>query len=321
MVSIAIEFIQGKHTIPRSSSMVPERVLGVTARRRLSLGLSACMLMAAALTLSNAAKFQFIGSKQLGSGDDSVKPNNTDGHGHGSQAVDIDPSQRESPSQAAGVVDDPLTAAYYPLGNDRRGNSSLPHSSGLRVAGDSVDPRPTESPSQAAVLDNPRAAYHLPGNGKRGNSSLSQTSDLRVVEHDTRDPSLLKSPSQAAVLDDPRATHYPPGVSTRGNSSLPHISGLRVAFVGDSLTRYMYLSLAAYLRRGRWVGEKDVPNILEGKQFPAWNPFYNYTNNYLQPYEQCDCFRLQGKAHFEMAIENRYFADPVGDNALYFFQK
>jgi hypothetical protein len=35
-----------------------------------------------------------------------VKPNNTDGHGYDFQAVDIDPSLRASPSQAAVVVDD-----------------------------------------------------------------------------------------------------------------------------------------------------------------------------------------------------------------------
>jgi hypothetical protein len=254
--------------------MVPERVLGVTVRRqRLSLGLSVCIVIAVAITLRDAANFQFIGSQQLGSGAESMKPNNTDVHEDDSQAVDSNPSQRGSTSQAAVIVDDPLTAASYTPGNSTRGNSSLPHTSGLRVAVETVG------------------------------------------------PSQLKHPSKAAVLDDPRAAHYPPGISTRGNSSLPHISGLRVAFVGDSVTRYMYLSLAAYLRRGRWVGEKDAPNILVGKHFPTWNPFYNYTNNYFRPYEQCDCFRLDGKEDSETAIENRYFVDPVRDNALYFFQK
>jgi hypothetical protein len=254
--------------------MAPVRVQGATARRRLfPVGLSACMLIAVAVTLSNAAKFQFIGSKQLSSGEESVKPNNTEGHGHDSQAVDtVYPSPRES--QAAIAVDDSLIAAYYPPGNGTRGNSSLPHSTGLRVVVDTIDPSLRESLPQAAV-----------------------------------------------VVDDPRTAHYPPGISTHGNSSLPHISGLRVAFVGDSVTRYMYLSLAAYLRRGRWVGEKDVPNILEGIQFPEWNPFYNYTNSFFRPYEQCDCFRLGGKKGADTAIENRYFADPERDNVLYFFQK
>jgi hypothetical protein len=257
--------------------MVPDVVIGVTTRR-LSFGLSTCMFIAVTVMFSNNAKFQSNASRELGFGDESVKP----------------------------ALPDNVT----------RGNSSLPYSSGLRVAVDTIDPSLRENPSQAKVLDDPRAAYYPPDNSTRGNISLPYTSGLRVAV-DTIDPSLRESPSQAKVLDDPRATYYPPGISTRGNSSLPHISGLRIAFVGDSLTRYMYLSLAAYLRRGRWVDEKDVPNILEGKQFDEWNPFYNYTNNYFQPYEQCDCLRLEALT----AIENRYFADPVRDNVLYFFQK
>jgi hypothetical protein len=281
--------------------MVLERVLGDTARRRLFRGLSVCIVVVLVTsTLRNAAKLQFIGSKQLGFGEEPVvEPNKTDGHGHGhdSQEVDIDSTMRKSPSQATVVVDDLLSPSQATVVVD--------------------DPL---SLSQATVVvDDPlKAAYYTPGNSTRGNSSLPHTSGLRVAV-ETVDPSLLKNPSQAAILDDPRAAHYPPGISTRGNSSLPHISGLRVALVGDSLTRYMYLSLAAYLRRGRWVDEKDVPNILEEKQFVGWNQFYNYTNNYFQPNEQCDCYRPEKAVR--KTIENRYFVDPVRDNALYFFQK
>jgi hypothetical protein len=83
--------------------MAPVKAFDATPRRRLCLGMFACMLIiAVALNLNNAAKFQFIVSKQLGHyGDESVKPNNTDGHGHNSQAEDTDPTQRRSPSQAA----------------------------------------------------------------------------------------------------------------------------------------------------------------------------------------------------------------------------
>jgi hypothetical protein len=193
--------------------------------RRLALGLPACLciMVAIIIMLSNVAEFQFTGSKQFGFGDVSVKPNNRDGYGHDSQAVDtVDPSLREIPSEAA------------------------------------------------------------------------------------------------VVLDDPFAAYYPPGISTEGNRSLPHISGLRVAFVGDSLTRYMYLSLAAYLRHGRWITKDDMPNILEEKQFSGWDVFYNYTNNYFRPYEQCDCSRPGFSWN---AIENRYFADPARDNVLYYIQK
>jgi hypothetical protein len=67
---------------------------------RLSLGLSVCLFIAVAIMLSNAVSFQFTGSRELGLGDEIVKPN-TDGLGHDYQAVDIDPSPRESTSKAA----------------------------------------------------------------------------------------------------------------------------------------------------------------------------------------------------------------------------
>jgi hypothetical protein len=185
---------------------------------------------------------------------------------------------------------------------------------------DTVDPSVRGSTLQAAVSDDPFAASYPPDTSTEGNSSLPHVSGLRLaVPIDNIDPSQRGSTSHEEVLADPFAASYPPGINTEGKSSLPYISGLRVAFVGDSLTRYMYLSLAAYLRRGHWVDEEDVPNILEGKH--KWNSFYNFTNNYFQPYEQCDCFRLDSKRQFEAAMENRYFVDPVRDNVLYFFQK
>jgi hypothetical protein len=153
----------------------------------------------------------------------------------------------------------------------------------------------------------------------------------QTVDMDPRP--LRESLSQAAVGNDTIKAFQPgsrsplpvrgnsshPHLSGLRNSSHPHLSGLRVAFVGDSLTRYMYLSLAAYLRFGRWVGVDDKPNILEEKQFGDWNYFYNYTNNLFRPYEQCDCHRPRGKT--SRSVENRYFHDPVGNNSIYFFQK
>jgi hypothetical protein len=124
--------------------------------------------------------------------------------------------------------------------------------------------------------------------------------------------------SQAVDVDRPGSSSTLP-VRGRGNSTHPHLSGLRVAFLGDSLTRYMYMSLAAYLRSGRWVDDEDEPNIVEEKQFGDWNYYFNYTNNLFRPYEQCDCYRPPDQSW--RSIENRYFNDPVGNNSIYFIQK
>jgi hypothetical protein len=143
--------------------------------------------------------------------------------------------------------------------------------------------------------------------------SSSQASDISDPL-----PAVQGIPSQTSDTSDPFAAYYPRGISTEGNGSLPHVNGLRVAFIGDSLTSYMYLSLATYLRRGRWLTIQDVPDILEERQFNNWNYFYNYTKNSLQPNEQCDCFRPEQNAY---TIENRYFTDPVQDNVLYYIKK
>jgi hypothetical protein len=90
-------------------------------------------------------------------------------------------------------------------------------------------------------------------------------------------------------VDDPFAAYYPPGISYSRNTAFRK-SVARVAF-GDSLTLHLP-EPAAYLRL-RWsLGDKDVPNILEQNSFKSWNVFYNYTNNYFQPFEQCDCVRV-----------------------------
>jgi hypothetical protein len=312
--------------------MVPA-VLCVTTRR-LRLGLCVCLFIATVFMMSKALQFQSFASKRLDDGDERVKPStNGHGHGHDFQAAEtIDPSVRGNPSRAA-VLDDSLPVDHS-SGNGTRGNSTLPHINRLQVAVDTTDPTVRESPSQAADLGDPLPADHSSGNDTRGNSTLphikrlqvaADATDLNVRESPSQAadlgdplPAVRGSPIQAADMGDPFAAYYPNGISTEGNSSLPHVSGLRVAFIGDSLTRYMYLSLATYLRRGRWITKKDVPNILEEKQFNGWNLFYNYSKNSLQPNEQCDCFRPEQNVK---TIENRYFTDPVQDNVLYYIQK
>ncbi|CAB9507687.1 expressed unknown protein [Seminavis robusta] len=102
------------------------------------------------------------------------------------------------------------------------------------------------------------------------------------------------------------------------------ISDLHIAFVGDSVTRYMYLDLVYFLRHNKWVQDNDSPNILNAKQFPSWNDHYNASTLALAPNEECDCFRLNPKnsSHIdkEETIENRYYADPERNNYATFIE-
>lgn len=87
---------------------------------------------------------------------------------------------------------------------------------------------------------------------------------------------------------------------------------LRVVFVGDSLSRYMYLSLVYYLKHdGReWAprGHKLLEKVKDSSP-DAWNEWLAFTNQQLGP-EECDCYRywthpFQWYKH----CENRYYHD------------
>jgi hypothetical protein len=258
---------------------------GVTSRR-LALGMVIFLLIAVVYEFSSEVRFQLIRSKGLGLGDEIAKP-----------------SVRGNTSQVA-VLDDPLTAEYPPGNGTTSGNSSHPHIKGLRVAVDKIvksvrgiTPVPTPVPTTVPTPAPSPVPTPAPSPA----------------------PTQVPTPGPTEVVpDDPFKMYYPNNITTEGKSSRPHVSGLRVAFIGDSLTRYMYLSLATYLAQGRWTTKQDVPNILEEIQFRGWPTFYNYTKNYFQPYEQCDCFRASLTLK---TIENRYLYDPVKDNALYYIEK
>lgn len=96
---------------------------------------------------------------------------------------------------------------------------------------------------------------------------------------------------------------------------------LSLVFVGDSLTRYQYLSLAYFLRYGRWFDPSTYPNnLVDAHSFhhtyhpdEDWNEFFMQSNRMLQPYELCDCMR---KFDNSIALERRYFYDDVLNNKV-----
>jgi hypothetical protein len=89
---------------------------------------------------------------------------------------------------------------------------------------------------------------------------------------------------------------------------------LHIAFIGDSLTRYMYLSLANYFRWGVFECDNYTPSIVREKDHGTWHNFYLYTKEKLSPYEQCDCWKREGLR--EPWCENRYYWDPILNNSL-----
>ena len=82
-----------------------------------------------------------------------------------------------------------------------------------------------------------------------------------------------------------------------------------IVLMGDSITRYQYLSLAYFYRHGKWIDPMSDRTLVEEKKFRSWYEFYNYTSEALAPYELCDCFRSET---FNPAtiFENRYYYSP-----------
>jgi hypothetical protein len=121
---------------------------------------------------------------------------------------------------------------------------------------------------------------------------------------------------------------------------------LRIMFVGDSITRYIYLSLVYYLTHGCWVADGDpFLEMKANKNFSAaynnfdhqndyssmsWNDYLNFTNMALQERtsnhqkEECDCYRNWEKSKknwWNKHVENRYYSDPDRGNYIAYITK
>ena len=100
--------------------------------------------------------------------------------------------------------------------------------------------------------------------------------------------------------------------------------GLRLAMMGDSITRYQYLSLAYFLKNGVWFdpNQTDPHLVHEGTYGETYQEFYEKNWGMLRPYERCDCYRPMGDffALVENITENRYFYEPTRNNTLVYIE-
>jgi len=96
----------------------------------------------------------------------------------------------------------------------------------------------------------------------------------------------------------------------------PVPTGLRLVMMGDSLTRYQYMSLVYFLRNGIWINPNETnQNFVREKSFSSWNNYFNVTTSALAPMEYCDCFRPANN-NLDNSVENRYFYDKARDNRV-----
>jgi hypothetical protein len=119
------------------------------------------------------------------------------------------------------------------------------------------------------------------------------------------------------------------GIAHTMSLTRPRPRNLRLAFLGDSVTRYQYLSLAYFLRWGRWFDPNTIKNhLVDAHSFrhpyhpdQDWNEFFLQSNRLLYPSESCDCQRSSSSSSQQehghaWAVERRYFYDPIRNNTL-----
>ena len=98
-----------------------------------------------------------------------------------------------------------------------------------------------------------------------------------------------------------------------------------VLFLGDSVSRYTFLSLAQFLAQGTWDSDFFPPTEFEGF-YRSWREFFEISNARLGADRAfCDCFRRDYTDRWEVrdeqtgenmtavgSLENRYFFAPGG---------
>jgi hypothetical protein len=114
--------------------------------------------------------------------------------------------------------------------------------------------------------------------------------------------------------------------ATTDSCSNPRLQNLRLVFLGDSVTRYQYLSLVYFLRYGRWYDidmSSSVNNLMNAHSFhhpfhpnEDWNEFFLQSNRMLHPMEICDCIRSGSDHAHDILIERRYFYDATYNNMI-----
>lgn len=116
-------------------------------------------------------------------------------------------------------------------------------------------------------------------------------------------------------------TDFSPVADSSKNNTDARPTGLKLVMIGDSLTRYQYLSLAYFLRHGHW---DETSHLVSGVSFSrGWDHFYSETTSLLRPLEKCDCYRerYRDKSKVDQhVVENRYFFDETNANLLVYLQ-
>ncbi|KAJ1469795.1 hypothetical protein T484DRAFT_1918684 [Baffinella frigidus] len=96
-------------------------------------------------------------------------------------------------------------------------------------------------------------------------------------------------------------------------------------FVGDSVTRYQYMSLASLLHRAPPEGSGNTPSnvCMPGLAWGSWKEFHIESSKSFEGRELCDCFRPEGAWDPSLerrTEENRFLFIPEANASVSFLQ-
>ncbi len=92
------------------------------------------------------------------------------------------------------------------------------------------------------------------------------------------------------------------------------LHGQHLIIMGDSLSRFLYVSLIYALKYNRFNSDTTVPNLVKQVEWGSWYNYYLNSSKVLEP-ELCDCYRGP-----EDNYENRYSYDHTNNFNISFFQ-
>lgn len=95
-------------------------------------------------------------------------------------------------------------------------------------------------------------------------------------------------------------------ISQRHHRLLSCLQNRTMLFIGDSLTRYQYLSLVYFIATGRWVSGKPMNE--NERQWSGWSDFLMGTSIRLGCVEYCDCYSNHADPELGHR-ENRFYTN------------
>jgi len=136
---------------------------------------------------------------------------------------------------------------------------------------------------------------------------------------------VIEAPVLPTTIDNaacPRLPVFGKPFATPESASDPDIiRNLHIVYIGDSVSRYQYISLVHYFHTGHWLNDSTL--LLHAGHFPGHGGYpglFNYTNHYFSGRLRCDCFR-RGRKLVKSHYENKYWRDDCRNNTLTYIGK